>query len=253
MTAPAICKTSDTLRGITAAVVAAARQVSRLRIAGTVVGITLLVAVALLVPLPTAVQLRDWATSVGPWFPLAFLLVHTVVTVVPLPRTAFTVAAGLLFGPVSGVLIAVTASTASAVIAMLLVRAAGWRLNRMVRHQAIDRLDERLSERGWLAILSLRLIPAVPFSALNYAAGASAVRALPYTLSTLGGLLPGTTAVVILGDALAGDGSPLLILVSVCTGALGLAGLVVEIRHYRQHHPKASPRDEGVREPAITH
>ncbi|EUA35013.1 hypothetical protein I552_5802 [Mycobacterium xenopi 3993] len=27
-----------------------------------------LVAVALLVPIPTAVQLRDWATSVGPGF-----------------------------------------------------------------------------------------------------------------------------------------------------------------------------------------
>ena len=48
-------------------------------------------------------QLRDWAESVGPWFPLAFLLAHIVVTVVPVPRTAFTLAAGLLFGPVLGV------------------------------------------------------------------------------------------------------------------------------------------------------
>ena len=81
-------------------------------------GITVLVAVAILVPLPTAVQLRDWAQSVGPWFPLAFLLAHIVVTVVPVPRTAFTLAAGLLFGPVLGVVIAVVASTASAVLAL---------------------------------------------------------------------------------------------------------------------------------------
>ena len=32
--------------------------------------IVILVAVAVWVPLPSAVQLRDWATSVGPWFPL---------------------------------------------------------------------------------------------------------------------------------------------------------------------------------------
>ena len=199
----------------------AARQLSRPRIVGTVVVITVLIAAATWVPLPTPVQMRDWAESVGPWFPLAFLVAHIIVTVVPVPRTAFTLAAGLLFGPVLGVAIAVIASTASAVIAMLLVRASGWRLNRLVRHRSIDTVDERLRKRGWLAILSLRLIPAVPFAALNYAAGASAVRMAPYTLATLAGLLPGTTAVVILGDALAGHVNPLLYLVSACTSAFG--------------------------------
>ena len=238
MTASATSKITDTLRSLGGAVGATARQLSPLRIVGTVVVITVLVAVALLVRLPTAVELRDWAQSVGPWFPVAFLIAHIVVTVVPVPRTAFTLAAGLLFGPLLGVVIAVVASTASAVIALLLVRAAGWRLNRLVRYRAIDRLDQRLGERGWVAILSLRLIPAVPFSALNYGAGASAVRLWPYTLATLAGVLPGTAAVVILGDALAGHPSRLLILVSVCTGALGLVGLIYEVRHYRQNHPR---------------
>ncbi|HWS90968.1 MAG TPA: TVP38/TMEM64 family protein [Mycobacterium sp.] len=254
MTASATCKISETLRDLGCAMRATARDMSRPRTVGTVVGITILVAVALLVPLPTPVELRDWAESVGPWFPLAFLMAHTVVTVVPVPRTAFTLAAGLLFGPVLGVAIAVIASTASAMIAMLLVRAAGWQLNRLVRHKSIDTVDERLRKRGWLAILSLRLIPAVPFSAINYAAGASAVRVLPYTLATLAGLLPGTAAVVILGDALAGHPSPLLYLVSLCTASLGVAGLVVEIRHYRQHHrhntQSTSHGDEPSPEPA---
>ena len=216
------------------------------------VGITVLVALAAWLPLPSPVQMRDWAQSVGPWFPLAFLVAHIVVTVVPIPRTAFTFAAGLLFGPLLGVAIAVVASTASAVIALLLVRAAGWRLNRLVRHRSIDTVDARLRQRGWLAILSLRLIPAVPFSALNYAAGASTVRVLPYALATLAGLLPGTAAVVILGDALAGHPSSLLFLVSAGTSALGLTGLVIEIRHYRRHHRRAhrSVGDEPSPEPA---
>jgi len=41
-----------------------------------------------------------------------------------------------------------------------------------------------LRERGWVAVMAMRMIPAVPFSVLNYAAGASAVRLLPYTLAT---------------------------------------------------------------------
>lgn len=202
-------------------------------------GITALLVLASWLPLPSPVQMRDWAQSLGPWFPLAFLFAHIVVTVVPVPRTAFTLAAGLLFGPLLGVAIAVTASTASAMIAMLLVRAAGWRLNRLVRHRSIETVDERLQQRGWLAIMSLRLIPAIPFSALNYAAGASTVRVLPYALATLAGLLPGTTAVVVLGDALAGHPSSLLYLVSAITSALGLAGLIIEIRHFRRYHRRA--------------
>ena len=240
MTASATCKIIETLRDLGRALNATARQLSRPRTVATVAGITALVAVALLVPLPAPVQLRDWAESAGPWFPLAFLMAHIVVTVVPVPRTAFTLAAGLLFGPVLGVVIAVAASTMSAMLAMLLVRAAGWQLNRLVRHRSIHTVNERLRERGWPAILSLRLIPAVPFSAINYAAGASAVRVLPYVLATLAGLLPGTAAVVILGDALAGHPSPLLALVSLGIGTLGVTGLVIEILHYRQHHRRTA-------------
>jgi uncharacterized membrane protein YdjX (TVP38/TMEM64 family) len=216
------------------AVVATARQVSTRRLVLTAVVGVALVAIALLVRLPTAVELRDWSTSMGPWLPLAFLAAHIVVTVLPFPRTAFTLAAGLLFGPVLGVALAVVASTASAVIAVELVRAAGWQLSRLVRHAAVETVDTRLRERGWVAVLSLRLIPVVPFAPLNYAVGASAVRVLPYTLATVAGVLPGTAAVVILGDALTGHVSPLLALVSVCTGLVGIALLAFEIRLHRR-------------------
>jgi uncharacterized membrane protein YdjX (TVP38/TMEM64 family) len=245
VTAVATKKITDMLRTVASAVATTARQVPRRRIAMTTITVVILIAVALFVHLPTAVQLRDWATSAGPWFPLAFLAAHIVVTVLPFPRTAFTLAAGLLFGPLLGVVLAVAASTASALIALLLVRAADWQLSRLVRHQAVDTVDTRLRDRGWPAILSLRLIPAVPFSVLNYAAGASAVRALPYTLATLAGVAPGTAAVVILGDALTAQVSPLRLLVSLCTAGVGVAVLVYEIRHHRKHSP------DKLAEPAI--
>lgn len=231
---------ADTLRPLGSAVATAARQVPRRRLVLTAAVVVALVATALLVRLPTAVQLRDWSTSMGAWLPLAFLAAHIVVTVLPFPRTAFTLAAGLLFGPLLGVTLAVAASTVSALIALALVRAAGWQLNRLLRHGAVDRLDARLRERGWVAVVSLRLIPAVPFAPLNYAVGASGVPVLPYTLATLAGLLPGTAAVVILGDALTGHVSPLLFLVSLCTGLVGLALFGYEIRQYRRHHRRAA-------------
>ncbi len=244
----------STLRTVRAAVTATLRTVPKRRLATILTAIVILVAVAVLVPLPTAVQLRDWATSVGPWFPLAFLAAHIVITVFPFPRTVFTLAAGLLFGPYLGVPIVVLASTASAAIALLLVRAVGWQLDRLAQHPRLEAVNARLAERGWPTVLSMRLIPAVPFSVLNYAAGSSAVRVLPYTLATFLGLLPGTAAVVILGDALTGNISPLLFLVSLCTASLGMAGLVYEIRAHGHHQRRHQPRtDDGQSaESAIT-
>jgi uncharacterized membrane protein YdjX (TVP38/TMEM64 family) len=242
----------STLRAVLAAVTATASSVPPRRFVAILATIVILIAVAVLVPLPTALQMRDWATSVGPWFPLAFLAAHIVVTVFPFPRSAFTLAAGLLFGPVLGIPLAVVASTISAVIALLLVRAAGWQLSRLVRHPRIDSLDARLRDRGWPTIVSMRLIPAVPFSVINYAAGASAVRVLPYTLASLVGLIPGTAAVVILGDALTGNVSPLLVVVSMCTASLGIAGLIYEIRIHRRHHNERLADSAPDTEPAIT-
>ena len=234
MATPNVRRGLSALRSVGSATVAAARQVSRTRLLLTGVGAAVAITVVLLVPLPTAVQLRDWATSVGPWFPLAFLLAHVIITVLPFPRTAFTLSAGLLFGPALGVIISVTASAVSAVIALLLVRALGWQVASLVSHPRVDALDAQLRARGWPAVLSLRLIPAVPFSVLNYAAGASAVRVMPYLLATVAGLMPGTAAVVILGDAMTGNVSPLLVMVSVCTAAIGLGGLIYEARRYRR-------------------
>jgi uncharacterized membrane protein YdjX (TVP38/TMEM64 family) len=214
--------------------------------------IVILVAFGLLAPLPSAVQLRDWATSVGPWFPAAFFVAHVVVTVLPFPRTAFTLAAGLLFGPLLGVSLAVTASTVSALVALMLVRAAGWHMDRLVRHPRVDSLNARLQERGWPTVLSMRMIPAVPFSVINYAAGSSAVRVLPYTLATFVGLLPGTAAVVILGDAFTGHVNPLLVLVSFVTACLGIAGLTYEIRTHRRSHHQSEEAAQPPAEPAIT-
>ena len=231
----------STLGAVRGAIASTAAQVPRRKLVATVAAVVILVAVAYLVPLPTAVQMRDWATSAGPWFPLVFFLAHVVVTIFPFPRTAFTLSAGLLFGPLLGVSLAVVASTISAVVALFLVRAAGLQLNRLVSHPRVEMVDARLRQRGWPTVLSMRMIPAVPFSVLNYAAGASAVRPVPFAIASFVGLLPGTAAIVILGDALTGNVSPLLFLISLGTASLGVAGLVYEIRSHRRQSRQADP------------
>ncbi|MFB7715960.1 TVP38/TMEM64 family protein [Nocardia sp. NPDC056100] len=201
------------------------------RVLATLIGIAVLFGLAAFAPHPAPQQIRDWADSVGPLLPLVFFVVHTLVCVAPFPRTIFTLSAGMLFGPWEGLALAVSATTLSAVLALLLVRALDQdRVRARLTHPAVRAVDARLARRGWLAIGSLRLIAFAPFSVVNYCAGLSSVRMKPYLVATVLGILPGTVGTVLLGDALTSKTSPgQLILTAACL-AVGVLGLVIDAR-----------------------
>jgi uncharacterized membrane protein YdjX (TVP38/TMEM64 family) len=209
------------------------------------VGLVAAALVALLLARTTDLAAVQQAVrSAGLWAPAVFVLLQVAVTVAPVPRTVFTVAAGVLFGSSTGMLLAVAATTATAVLAFWLVRVATRRfVERHAGWAAVAWARDRLERRGLLAVVSLRLIPVVPFSVMNYASGLSGVRFAPYLLGTLLGVLPGTVAVVVLGEAaVGGTPPPALLAVSVAGGLLGLWGAVVAARSGRLERPAASDR-----------
>ena len=215
------------------------------RLALLLLGATVLLAIAAFVPMPTPQQIQSWAATVGPIFPLVFFVAHALITVAPIPRTVFTVAAGVLFGPVLGLAIAATATTISAVLALLLVRTLGRELVvTRLRHRAVQAIDERLRRRGWLAVGSLRLIAFAPFSVVNYCCALSALRFWPYLLATVAGIMPGTVATVILADALAGGTHPAMLVVSTVCIAGGIVGLLIDMRW--QAPPAAEVAADGA-------
>lgn len=177
------------------------------------------------------VRLAEPVRGLGPALPVAFVGVHVLATVTPFPRTAFSLAAGILFGPALGLALALLATTLSAVLALLLVRRVGREaVVRRVHHRALLAVDAHLRRRGWPAVVSLRLVPVVPFWLINYGAGISAVRWAPFAAATLVGAVPGTAAIVLLGGAAGGGGSPTVLVVSVVCGSVGLLGLARERR-----------------------
>lgn len=179
----------------------------------------------------TAAAVQDAVRGAGPWAPALFVVLQVLVTMLPVPRTIFTVAAGLLFGAVTGVLLAVTATALAAVLVFWLVRLTGGALiERFADRGPLVWARRRLDRSGLLAVTSLRLIPAIPFSVLNYAAGLSGVRFVPYLLGTVLGTAPGTVALVVLGDAVTGRVSPAMLAVSVTGGLVGLIGAAVAAR-----------------------
>lgn len=213
-------------------------------IALAVVFIAALIVVAV-VGLPGVDRFRAWSDSLGPWFVVVFFLAYAVITVAPIPRTVFTLSSGVLFGPVTGLVVALGATMIAAVVSFLLVRAIGRDVVApRLTHPAVRAVDARLARRGWLAVGSLRLIAPAPFSVINYCAALSRIRLVPYTVATAVGILPGTVSVVVLGSVLSGDAHPAGLAISIAGVVLGVIGLGVDsltpVRGDGDQHVKAS-------------
>lgn len=170
-----------------------------LRLSALLVVVLALAGLALLVGIPDAARIRAEVRQTGPLGAIAFGAAYTLAALTPLPKTPLTVAAGTLFGVVQGSLIVIIAATLSALLAF----GAG----RLLGRPAIERCTGRrmaqaqrlLERRGLAAVLIARLVPVIPFTALNYAAGTTHLRLRPFVLGTVLGIVPATTAYVALG------------------------------------------------------
>ncbi len=188
------------------------------------------IALAYVVPLPSVGYLRTWADSVGPGFVLLFFCAYALVTVGPIPRTAFTVSSGLLFGPVVGFAGAMVASTVAAALAFVLARRLGRsRVQGLLDRPVVAGIEQRLRRRGWLAVGSLRLIAACPFSVVNYCSGLSSVPLRSYLVGSVVGMAPGTASIVFVGDALTGRLNPITLAFSATFFLVGIGGLAADI------------------------
>ncbi|MFC5063986.1 TVP38/TMEM64 family protein [Actinomycetospora atypica] len=216
----------------------------RNRTRGLLVALVLVAAVVvtIAVPLPTPLELREWALAVGPTAPLVFFLAHAIVTTTPIPRTAFTLAAGLMFGPAWGIALAVGASMVSALLGFYIARRLGGRAIARLGPARVRALEERLCERELLTVTSSRLV-GIPFAPLNYTLGVTSVRWPAYLVGTLIGLVPGTAAVVFLGDVVTGGSSTSMLLMFALSGTLGLIGILVSSRGRRRRN---GPDDEAA-------
>ena len=182
-----------------------------------------------LLEVPPLGVLRTWAEHTGPWFPVLFWGFYVLITQFPIPRTIMTLSAGILFGAFWGVALAITATTASAVLSLVVVRGLlrDWIAPRLT-HPSVEVINRHLEQRGWLAVASLRMIAVVPFSIMNYAASLTRVRVLPFAAATFAGSLPGTVGTVLFGDTLTGRANPAVIAVTVVLAVVGVAGLLVD-------------------------
>lgn len=221
----------DSILAFSADVWATLRGWSLLRTGVVVAAFLIFISVTFLVDVPSIATLRSWADSAGAGFILIFCLLYIGLTQFPLPRSVLTLSSGILFGPYLGSIVALGCTTISAIVSLIIVRRLlGEWMHPRLTHPAVVNIDRRLRQRGWLAVGSLRMIAAVPFSILNYVAALTSIPVIPFAVATLIGSAPGTIVTVSIGDALSGGGSLRLVFFSVTLAMIGCIGIVVDQR-----------------------
>jgi uncharacterized membrane protein YdjX (TVP38/TMEM64 family) len=148
-------------------------------------------------------ELREWIQGLGAWGPLVFVLLYAGAVVAAIPGSALTVAAGALFGSVSGVVLVSVASTLGAALAFLVARYfAREAVSRALSHNEKFRRLERLTEdHGAMIVAFTRLVPLFPFSVLNYGFGLTRVPFWTYVFWSWLCMLPATIVFVVGADA----------------------------------------------------
>jgi pyruvate/2-oxoglutarate dehydrogenase complex dihydrolipoamide dehydrogenase (E3) component/uncharacterized membrane protein YdjX (TVP38/TMEM64 family) len=166
-------------------------------------------------------HVHPWRTAIG------YFALYVALTGLSLAgaATVLTLAAGAIFGLVWGTVLVSFASSAGATIAFLASRLVlrDWVQSRFARQlEAINRGVER---EGGFYLFTLRLIPAVPYFAINLAMGLTPIRTWTFYWVSQLGMLAGTLVYVNAGTQLARIESPRGILSWQLFGALVLLGL----------------------------
>jgi len=168
--------------------------------------------------------LRAAASGFGVAAPAIAVVAWIVLTPGLVSGTLLAAASGLLFGAGYGTLVAVVGATAGGLAAFAIARHIGHDALVDLGGPRLRRIQERLANRGFLTVLSMRAAPGVPATWLNYAAGLSRIRARDFAAGSAVGGAPRIFAYAALGGNFGHFGSPTAIVAAAVLVVMTVLG-----------------------------
>lgn len=142
------------------------------------------------------------ATDDAWWAIPAFVLAYLARPLLLFPASLLTIAAGILFGPVIGIVVAVIAANASAMVAFHVGKTfSPASLADEGGEGFVDRWAGRMRAESFLTVMLMRLA-FLPYDLVNYSAGFLRISAGAFLAATALGSLPGTVSFVLAGASL---------------------------------------------------
>ncbi|MFP4356795.1 MAG: TVP38/TMEM64 family protein [Phycisphaerae bacterium] len=150
------------------------------------------------------IAMLEWTQGLGFWAPFFVAAFYILACVLLLPGGVITLAAGFLFGVVTGTITVSVGSTLGSTAAFLVGRtfARDWVRRKVAGRPKFAAIDRAVGEQGFKIVLLTRLSPIFPFNMQNYAYGLTGVKLWKYMLASWIGMLPGTLAYVYIGSGL---------------------------------------------------
>ena len=173
---------------------------------------------------------------------LGFILIYTAMVSFSIPgAVVMSVTGGFLFGQWFGLLYNVCAATVGATI---LFKVANWSIGETLRKRAghwLIRMEGGFKKNAFSYLLVLRLVPIIPFWAVNLAAALLGLRLSTFIIATFFGIIPGGFVFTTFGSGIGGvldlgkEISVSAILTpQIVTALIGLAGLALLPGIYRK-------------------
>ncbi len=209
---------------------AAARRRAALRLAWLVLTVGTLFSIVALTGGLSSERLRDALDDLGWYGPLVFVAISSLLTVACVPGPLLAGASGLLFSTALGTPTAIVAATVGASLAFSISRRFGARSVDELSGRRLRALQDWIAARGFLAVLYARILPAMPYSLVNYAAGLTRVPLVVFAAATALGCAPRAFAYAALGGSLDDLGSPEAIVALCVLVGMAAAGLLIAWR-----------------------
>lgn len=131
---------------------------------------------------------------------ILFLLAYAIRPFILFPASILSVLAGVLYGPVLGIVYTVLGSNASASIAYGIGRFFGGE-SHPEETKTIGPWIEKAQKETFITVMIMRLIY-LPYDLVNYLSGIAKIKWVPFAVATILATLPGTVTFVLLGSSL---------------------------------------------------
>lgn len=145
--------------------------------------------------------LVTWVQQLGWLAPLVFIAGYAVSAVFFMPGLLFTLAGGVLFGPLYGTFYNLTGATLGATLAFLTARYVAYEWVAQRTGNRLRQLVTGVEKEGWRFVAFTRLVPLFPFNLLNYALGLTNIRLSHYVITSFIFMAPSGAAYTYLGYA----------------------------------------------------
>jgi phosphatidylserine/phosphatidylglycerophosphate/cardiolipin synthase-like enzyme/uncharacterized membrane protein YdjX (TVP38/TMEM64 family) len=189
-----------------------------------------------------------------PFAPVLVTGIYVLGGLVMAPVTLLIVATALAFGSLTAFVYALLGSLASGMVTYGLGRWLSRDTVRRLTGHRLERLTQRLTRKGLITMVVLRLLPLAPFTLTNLVAGALRIRFRDFMLGTVLGMTPGILAITIfegeLEDAVRAPGIINLLIVAglvllmAIAAALARRWLSKEDKHLQLQAPRSGKAGE---------